>query len=512
MALETGTIIGDKYRISRRLGVGGMGEVWAGENTVTGAEVAIKIMLPAGMLSREVYARFKREAQVLGRIRSEYVAQVLDFLSDKKHGLTLIMELIPGQPLSAVIANEGKLSVEAMLDIASDVTRGLRDLHASQIVHRDLKPGNIVLNPQPDGRAKGMIIDFGVSRILSNPGEEEITSITRDDRVLGTLEYMAPEQIIGSRTATASADLYALGAMMYRAVAGHHCFGDLVEGKLVAAKLNQDAPPLDTGRSDPVAVRFSATVARLLSRRVRDRFTSADELLAEFDAIQEMTFSTQTAPMIEVSIVPGDDEEDPTKSLSLDTQASILVASHRKAEPISSPSSSGGSSLTPAISSQLPPLGKRTSTGMVALLLGLIVLAAAAGGVVGASIASKKVAARNTDAPAAASAPATAAAAPSATPSATAAATIAPAASASGAASAASAAPVASVSAAPSAVAAMDIPPVPVNATPVVKNTVPVTRPAASRKPPAPTASEEPPAAPKPTAAPVGSMYIPEGL
>ncbi|HQP37427.1 MAG TPA: serine/threonine-protein kinase [Polyangiaceae bacterium] len=336
MGIDPGTIIGGKYSVSQRLGVGGMGEVWAGASLHDGSPVAVKIMLPAASLTREVWARFKREALVLGRIQSEYVARVLDFLSDREHGLALVMELIPGQPFSAILAVEGRISVEAMTLIAIDVTRGLADLHEAQIVHRDMKPGNIVLNPRPGERDRAMIIDFGVSRILSAPGEEEVTAITRDDRVLGTLEYMAPEQVLGSRSVTPVADLYAMGAMMYRAVAGRHVFGDLVEGKLVAAKLNQDAPALDTGRKDPAALRFAAMVNKLLSRRPKERFQTAEDLLLELETIEELLFQPVTMPLIHVQFEeeqpPSDDVFDdlPTTAMSPEQRAQVMLR-HAKA-------------------------------------------------------------------------------------------------------------------------------------------------------------------------------------
>lgn len=264
-----------------------MGEVWAGVRLSDGFDVAIKVLLAHAVDANEVIARFRREAQVLARIRSKYVAQVIDFLAEED-GFVLVMELIPGDSLHAVLSYDQALAIETTLDIASDVLRGLRDLHKANIVHRDLKPGNIVLRPRPGLRPRATLIDFGVSRIMSDPDEEEVTAITRGDRVLGTLEYMAPEQILGSRSVTGTADLYAVGAMMFRAITGHHVFGDLQEGRLAVAKLNQDAPPLDVGREDVIAQRTQVLLSRLLSRRLRDRFKTAEEALAEVDAIRKL--------------------------------------------------------------------------------------------------------------------------------------------------------------------------------------------------------------------------------
>lgn len=264
-----------------------MGEVWAGVRLSDNGSVAIKVLLSHSVDANEVIARFRREAQVLARVRSKYVAQVIDFLAEAE-GFVLVMDLIPGDSLHALLSYDQKLAIETTLDIVSDVLRGLRDLHNANIVHRDLKPGNIVLRPRPGLRPRATLIDFGVSRIMSDPDEEEVTAITRGDRVLGTLEYMAPEQILGSRSVTGTADLYAVGAMMYRAMAGHHVFGDLQEGHLAVAKLNQDAPPLDTDRTDEVAERTKVLLSRLLSRRLRDRFKTAEEALEEVDAIRAL--------------------------------------------------------------------------------------------------------------------------------------------------------------------------------------------------------------------------------
>lgn len=284
MKIAPGTIIADMYRADAPIGAGGMGEVWRGVRLSDQSAVAIKVLLPNLSNASEVYARFRREAQVLARVDSPYAAHVLDFLGGTD-GFVLVMELIPGPSLHAVLSERGRLPLEQMLLILEDILHGLCDLHRVGIVHRDLKPGNVVLRQDPGGRARAVLIDFGVSRIIADPDEEEVTAITRGDRVLGTIEYMAPEQILGSRSVTGTADLYAAGAMTFRAIAGFHVFGDLQEGQLAVAKLNEDPPALKTGRNDEVGRRTEALVARLLSRRLRDRFETAEQVLEEVQSI-----------------------------------------------------------------------------------------------------------------------------------------------------------------------------------------------------------------------------------
>jgi serine/threonine-protein kinase len=264
-----------------------MGEVWAGENLAVGYKVAIKTMLEAASMDPEVVARFKREAFLLGRIRSDYVARVLDFVTDETYGLVLILDLIEGEVFSNTLKRT-KLAVEEAIEVGADVVSGLVDLHHSNIVHRDLKPSNIILEPRRDGGQRAIIVDFGVSRLMkSDDPDEEITNITRADMALGTLEYMAPEQMLDSRNVTGASDLYAVGAMLYRAVKGTHAFGTLADIELARMKLLNDTPPLDTGRSDEVAKGFEAVVSRAVKRRPADRYKRAEEMLSDLLALRE---------------------------------------------------------------------------------------------------------------------------------------------------------------------------------------------------------------------------------
>src|SRR5688572_21498670 len=139
------------------------------------------MLLPAASAHAELVSRFKREAELLERIHSNFVARVIDFLSDPTHGLVLIMEFIDGPALNAVL-RKNPLSIEQAIDVGWDVLSGVADLHQQQIVHRDLKPGNVILHALPDGRSRAVIVDFGMSRIMvsvSDPEGEEVSALTR---------------------------------------------------------------------------------------------------------------------------------------------------------------------------------------------------------------------------------------------------------------------------------------------------------------------------------------------
>jgi serine/threonine-protein kinase len=287
MQLSPGAVVGGRYLVEKKIGSGAMGEVWAGEHIGVGYRVAIKTMLAQGATDREVVERFKREALILGRIRSDYVARILDFVQEPTYGLALVLDLIEGEVFSAMIRRT-KLSVEEAIDFGIDVVNGLIDLHNESIVHRDLKPSNVIMQPHRGGKTRAIIVDFGVSRLIQREGEvDEMNNLTKAGMALGTLEYMAPEQMLDSRQATGVSDIYALGMMLFRAVAGVHAFGNVNEIELTRSKLLKDTPPLVTGRDDAVARGFEAIVARAAKKKAPERYQSAEEMLEELSALRD---------------------------------------------------------------------------------------------------------------------------------------------------------------------------------------------------------------------------------
>ena len=288
MELVAGVVIAGRYRVERRIGAGAMGEVWGGTHQAVGSKVAIKRLLTGGATNPEMIARFRREAVLLGRVRSDYVSRVLDFVEDPTLGLVLVMELVEGESLYDVLLKR-RFSVEEAVALGCDVLASLCDLHDAQIVHRDLKPGNIIMEPRRRGGARAVLVDFGMSRVIAGSSdEEEMTGITRADVALGTLEYMAPEQILNSRGVSASADIYAAGAMLYRAVTGQHAYAGGTESALARAKLMQEAPPLPTGRDDAISAGFTAALARALRRKPNERYQTPQEMLTELHRLRDL--------------------------------------------------------------------------------------------------------------------------------------------------------------------------------------------------------------------------------
>jgi serine/threonine-protein kinase len=306
--LVPGVTVAGRYRIDRKVGSGGMAEVWAAKNIAVGTEVAVKTLSLSASANAELVHRFRREAYLLACVRSDHVARVLDFACDDTYGHVLVLDLIQGETLQDVVTKR-RISVEEAVDLMTDIARGMLDLHRASVVHRDLKPGNVILEDRPTGRWRAVIIDFGLGRLIpKDRGGEDMSGITSLDTALGTLEYMAPEQILNSRGATPPCDIYSLGAIIYRAVLGQHLFGDLTGAGLAQAKLNRDTPAFMTGRDDRTAKGLEKIVNRTLRRRPDERYQRTEDLLSDLMAIQRKRRTDiddpTTDPMMDGGTVP----------------------------------------------------------------------------------------------------------------------------------------------------------------------------------------------------------------
>lgn len=283
-----GMSVAGRFRIERRIAAGAMGEVWQGVHCELQLRVAIKTLRRDMIANHEVVTRFAREAYLLGRIQSDHVVRVLDFVRDRRLGPVLVTELVDGPSLASMLEAR-RLNVEEGIDLAVHLLSGLRELHRARVVHRDVKPANILMRPLGDGEHRAVFVDLGVSRLVPDVSrsDECLTEITTADRAVGTVEYMAPEQILSSRNVTAAADLYSVGAILYRAVAGDHAFAEVHGVDLMKRKLSAPAPALRTGRSDRVAKGFEEVVARALAGPPSERYELADEMLADVSLLRD---------------------------------------------------------------------------------------------------------------------------------------------------------------------------------------------------------------------------------
>jgi len=301
--VREGSVVARRYRATRRIASGAMGEVWEGLHVELGHRVAFKVLRKEALACREMLRRFEREAFLLARVQSEHVVRVIDFVQRGRHGPVLVMELVEGPTFCEVLAHEHP-TLEEIVGVAIDVLRGLGAMHAANVIHRDVKPGNVVLRRMPDGSRRAMLIDLGVGRL--DEGDFEIVDegdipipigdeITSADHVVGTLEYMPPEQIMSSQTVDASGDIYAVGAMLYRAVSGAHPFGDKHGLDLLREKVHKRMPRLRTGRHDAVGKKLERVVARAVEFAPADRWPTADAMIAALEAVRRELHATGAA-------------------------------------------------------------------------------------------------------------------------------------------------------------------------------------------------------------------------
>jgi serine/threonine-protein kinase len=268
--LPLGTVLADTYRIERTVGKGGMGEVYEATHARLSGRYAVKLLLREVGQADEVLRRFKQEAEITSRLRHPNIVQVIDFAQMPDGTPFMVMEFLNGRDLAVELQNVPRLPIARALDILEQVAAGLSAAHAENIVHRDLKPANIFLTPLPGSRRElAKIVDFGISKVRAVTG-----GLTRTQTVIGTPQYMAPEQARGQvREIDARTDQFALGAIAYQMLAGHPPF----EGDEVSAILYQivhETPPslVSKGMSDLGPV--DAAIRRAMAKNRLDRYPS----------------------------------------------------------------------------------------------------------------------------------------------------------------------------------------------------------------------------------------------
>ncbi|MCL2454915.1 MAG: serine/threonine protein kinase [Micrococcales bacterium] len=269
MRVREGVLLGDRYLMVRLIAVGGMGEVWEGRDESLGRPVAVKALRPEYAGESTLLQRFRVEARNSAALSHPNIAPLFDYGEDAGTAY-LVMELVPGQPLSDILDSERVLEPQRLLPILSQAARGLHYAHQMGVVHRDVKPGNLLV--EPGGRVR--ITDFGVSQAINQ------TPLTATGMVMGTAQYLSPEQAVG-RPATNLSDLYALGIIAYEALAGERPFTGTSPVDIAIAQVNDPPPPLPAS----VEPRLASLVMRLLDKEPARRPQSGDELAALFDSL-----------------------------------------------------------------------------------------------------------------------------------------------------------------------------------------------------------------------------------
>ena len=274
-----------RYTLRSRLGAGGMGEVWRAHDANLDREVAIKLLNPGALADQTSRDRFRREAHVLSRLSHPGVATIYDF--DSQAGVDfLVMELVSGGSLESLIA-AGALSVPDITRIGAQIADALHDAHARGFLHRDLKPGNIVLTDS--GQPK--ILDFGLALLLG--GAKASGKITQTGMIVGSLPYMAPEQLLGEADGVGT-DIYALGIILFEMAAGRRPFIKERSEALMFEIFNNAAPPLRALRGD-LPADLEALVADCLGKEAALRPGSAAAVAESLRAVGSGTRSVVAA-------------------------------------------------------------------------------------------------------------------------------------------------------------------------------------------------------------------------
>ena len=268
-----GRVIAEKYRVLKRLGEGGMGQVYLAEHVVIGRRSALKVMHPDMTGDPQAISRFTREATNASRIEHPHVAAIYDYGSTREGLVYITMEFVDGRPLSEVLRDEGPLSPTRTASLILQTADGLQAVHAQGIVHRDLKPDNIMVSGPRNGPDLAKVVDFGVSKVNAERSQD----VTSSGIIVGTPIYMSPEQVSGVEVDGAS-DQFTLAIIAFELMTGALPYEAANQNEQVAARVTR-APRTLAAAAPGVAwsPALEAVIARALDREPTRRFRTIAE-------------------------------------------------------------------------------------------------------------------------------------------------------------------------------------------------------------------------------------------
>ncbi len=272
--LTRGTIFAGRYEIIEELGKGGMGKVYRVEDKKIKEEIALKIINPEISADKQTIDRFSNELKMARMISHRNVCRMFD-LGEEKGTYFITMEHVPGEDLKSMIRMSGQLSTGTAIKIAKQVCEGLSEAHRLGIIHRDLKPSNVMIDKEGNAR----IMDFGIARSI------RAKSITGEGMMIGTPEYMSPEQVEGEEVDQRS-DIYSLGVILYEMATGRVPFGG--DTPLSIAVKHKTVAPLDPRRlNHQIPEDFSRVILKSMEKSREKRYQSAQGLLSELNKLEE---------------------------------------------------------------------------------------------------------------------------------------------------------------------------------------------------------------------------------
>ncbi|MBD0370905.1 MAG: serine/threonine protein kinase [Pyrinomonadaceae bacterium] len=332
-----GQMLTDRYRIDERISEGGMGTVYRATHVLMDKRVAIKVLHPSLAADDKIVARFSREARAASRISHPHALNVTDFGESESGVVFLVMEYLDGRTLKDIIQSEGPLPLNRAVEIVKQVAGALDAAHAEGVVHRDLKSDNIMLIAGANGSDWAKVLDFGIAKIKENTGNTD-PGLTAPNLIIGTPQYMSPEQCSQASEIDARSDIYSLGVIIYEMLTGHVPFTGESPTAIMMKHL-QEPPPSVLEERDDLPPQVGMVITSALAKRPEDRFQSAGELS---DAFSSAAAGEQPARAVSAAatnpasassetnriVVPTDSNEAPrnTREHELDDEATVISA------------------------------------------------------------------------------------------------------------------------------------------------------------------------------------------
>ncbi|HEY4185863.1 MAG TPA: serine/threonine-protein kinase [Polyangia bacterium] len=385
--IDVGQTIGN-YRITSRLGEGGMGVVYLAEHPLIGKKVALKAPHPELSRNAEVVSRFVTEAKSVNQIGHEHIVDISDFGTTADGEFYFIMEYLQGEALSDRLKRETQLEATRALVIGAQIADALDASHERGVIHRDLKPENIFLLARGSSPDFVKVLDFGLAKLTDT--EERVTHKTRAGSIMGTPYYMAPEQCEGKIEIDARADIYALGVLLFEMLTGKVPFGGDGYGEIIVKQITMPPPSVRSIVPD-LSPELDLILFRALAKDRAQRFQTMGELR---DALLDPHRYASSAPVVDIP----DDLSGVARAASPMARSELApsgtIGFDGTGDGIIRQSADASSTFSQAMGEIMDDLTPRKRTGRVVLLFAMAAITCA----IGAGLGSSKRAAQETPA------------------------------------------------------------------------------------------------------------------